>query len=404
MLGPGLAVAATGVGAGDVVAAAVAGSRFGIAVAWAAIIGAVFKFVLNEGIARWQLSTGTTLLEGWATRLGRPVQIVFLAYLILWGFFVGGALMSACGLAAHAIAPALSVRSWGALHSIVFAALVLVGGYGPFERFVKILIAAMFVALIGCAAVVQPPLLTLQQIIGEAGIPTGSARLLLGVVGGVGGTVTMLSYGYWIREKGWRGREWYRVARVDLAVAYGLTGLFGLAVMVLAAVVLHAEGVVVEGSSGVIRMGTMLGAVAGPIGEWAFRLGFWAAVATSMVGVWQGVPYLFADFVAQRKGDGTIVDTRSRPYRGFLLWLCLPPMLLLWFERPVQIILLYSILGAVFMPFLAGTLLYMNRKIEWVGAEMRSGWLSSALLTLALVLFGALGWFSIAKALASLAR
>ena len=92
VIGPGIAIAATGVGAGDMVAAAVAGSRFGYAVVWAALVGALLKLVLNEGVARWQLATGTTLLEGWTLHLGRWVQWLFLAYLVVWSFVVGGAL------------------------------------------------------------------------------------------------------------------------------------------------------------------------------------------------------------------------------------------------------------------------------------------------------------------------
>ncbi len=89
-LGPGLLIAATGVGAGDVVAAAVAASRFGYAVLWAVLFGAVLKYVINEGLARWQLATGTTMIEGWTSRLGRGFQVAFLVYLILWSFIVGG--------------------------------------------------------------------------------------------------------------------------------------------------------------------------------------------------------------------------------------------------------------------------------------------------------------------------
>ena len=67
-LGPGIVIAATGLGAGDLIAAALAGARYGTAVLWAAAIGALLKFALNEGLARWQLATGTTLLEGWIRR------------------------------------------------------------------------------------------------------------------------------------------------------------------------------------------------------------------------------------------------------------------------------------------------------------------------------------------------
>ena len=77
IIGPGLVLAATGVGAGDLVAASVSGARYGFAIAWAAAVGALLKFVLTEGVARWQLATGTTLLEGWARHLGRWAQFVF---------------------------------------------------------------------------------------------------------------------------------------------------------------------------------------------------------------------------------------------------------------------------------------------------------------------------------------
>ena len=52
-------------------AASVAGAKHGIAMLWVALVGAVLNFTLNEGLARCQLATGTTLLEGWVRRLPR---------------------------------------------------------------------------------------------------------------------------------------------------------------------------------------------------------------------------------------------------------------------------------------------------------------------------------------------
>jgi Mn2+/Fe2+ NRAMP family transporter len=404
VIGPGLLIAATGVGAGDLVAASVAGSRYGYAVIWAAVAGALLKYALNEGLARWQLATGTTLLEGWVEHLGRWVQYVFLAYLLVWSFVVAGALISACGLAAHALAPALSVELWGGLHSLVAALLVIVGGYAGFEKLIRIFIGLMFVALVGSAFVVAPPYDTLARVVVETGIPEGSGRFVLGVIGGVGGSVTLLSYGYWIREKGWTGPGWMRVVRIDLAVAYLLTGIFGLAIMVLAAVTLHGSGTAIEGSRGAITMAAMLGEVIGPVGRWAFMIGFWGAVATSMLGVWQGIPYLFCDFVALMRrlpGDERVrsIDSRSTWYRGFLFWLAVPPLILLAAERPVGLVVLYSVMGALFMPFLAATLLYMNSRREWVGARLRNGVAATVLLVLCLLLFAAVGYGDLETAL-----
>jgi len=107
-IGPGLIVAATGLGAGDIVTAAVAGALYGATLVWVALAGGLLKFCLNEGIGRWQLVTGTTLLEGWFSHLPRFVTFYFFLYLLLWSFMVAAAMMAATGLGTYALWPVLS--------------------------------------------------------------------------------------------------------------------------------------------------------------------------------------------------------------------------------------------------------------------------------------------------------
>ena len=64
VIGPGLVVAATGVGAADMVATLVAGSQFGYGLLWAVIVGVILKIVLVEGAGRFSLATGKTIFEG----------------------------------------------------------------------------------------------------------------------------------------------------------------------------------------------------------------------------------------------------------------------------------------------------------------------------------------------------
>ncbi|WP_289086182.1 Nramp family divalent metal transporter, partial [uncultured Sulfitobacter sp.] len=97
--------AATGVGGGDLATGSFVGSIVGTAVLWAVIVGAFMKFVVTEGLARWQLATGDSFLEGLAHHMGPGVLWVFLPYLYLWAFFAGSAQISACGVALHAIFP-----------------------------------------------------------------------------------------------------------------------------------------------------------------------------------------------------------------------------------------------------------------------------------------------------------
>jgi len=377
-----------------VVAAAVSGAQYGAAVLWAALVGALVKFALNEGIARWQFATGTTLLEGWGRHLHRFVLIGFSVYLVLWTIVVAGALIAACGLAAHAIIPQLSVAGWGIAHSLVALALVYLGRYALFERLMKGFIALMFTTVLACAVLVRPDWGAFAQGLVVPSVPQGSGPFLLGVIGGVGGSVTLLSYSYWIRERGWTQPDDHGRARFDLGAAYLLTGLFGVAIIITAAGV-KAEAI--TSNQMALAMAQQIGNVVGPAGKWIFLIGFWGAVFTSMLGVWQGVPYIFADFVRIMRSEQTTakelesgeaaVDTTSPYYRGYLAFTAIVPMTLLYFDRPVWVIIVYSVAGAFFMPFLAATLLYLNNRRRWV-ATLKNGWLMNGLLVAALLLFG----------------
>jgi hypothetical protein len=141
----------------------------------------------------------------------------------------------------------------------------------------------------------------------------------------------------------------------------------------------------------VLGLADRLGAVVGNVGKWSFLIGFWGAVFSSMLGVWQGVPYLFADFVHEWRGNSAnkSIGPGSTPYRLYLAWLSLPPMVLLWVGKPVWVVLAYAVAGAAFMPLLAGLLLYMNGYRDWTGV-LRNRWPSNLALLAALALFAVL--------------
>ena len=157
-IGPGLVLAATGLGAGDLIAASVAGAKYGTTILWAAVLGAIMKFAMNEGLTRWQLATGTTLLEGWVQRLPKFISIYFFIYLVLWSFIVAGALIAGTGLAAHALYPEISVAHWGIMHSLLALALVIVGRYKLLESLMKFFMGLMLIVVIICAILVAPGL------------------------------------------------------------------------------------------------------------------------------------------------------------------------------------------------------------------------------------------------------
>jgi Mn2+/Fe2+ NRAMP family transporter len=420
VVGPGLLVAATGVGAGDLATGAFAGSRLGPAVLWAVALGALIKFGLSEGLARWQLATGETVLAGAVHRLGRPVRLVFPLYLLPWSFFVGAALISACGVTFQAMVPLPvdPVRAklvWGLAHSLLGILLVWTGGYRLIEKVMAACIAVMFAAVILTAVLLRPdPVAVLTGLVWPR-IPqlhAGGMAWTIALMGGVGGTLTVICYGYWIREKGRTSPADLRTCRIDLAVGYAATAVFGMAMVVI------ASGLVLDGSG----VGLILGLAGqleqriGLFGRWVFLIGAWAAVFSSLLGVWQSVPYVFADFwqLVREKGGGggeggegngeqgydagrgeassslaRVVDTTGRPYRVYLLALALIPLLQVSHSfRDVQ--KLYAVVGAAFLPLLAVALLLLNGRRRLVGA-LRNGPAATALLTGAVLLSAAAG-------------
>ena len=395
IIAPGILLAATGVGAGDLLTATLAGSEVGLSIVWAAVAGSILKWTLNEGLARWQLATNSTLLEGWVWKLGSWIQWVFLIYLILFTLPVGGALTSACGVAASAFVPLsddpdTSKIIWGVIHSFVGYVLVRYGSFRLFEVLMSVFIGVMFVAVVLTVFLMEPDWAGVARGLVPS-VPEGSSAWLLAIMGGVGGTVTLMSYGYWIREKGRTGRENIRICRIDLAVGYVMTALFGIAVVIIGSRI----EVTNQGASLALQMADELARVVGVWGRYVFLVGFWGAVFSSLLGVWQSVPYLFADFMDLRGGLKPGVRRRhdlrtSKAYRIYLALIATVPLVFLW--TPVRSIqLVFGVVGAFFLPLMALTLLIMNNRRKWVGTDFLSHWGHNVILGLGFVFFAYVG-------------
>lgn len=393
LLGPGLLVAATGVGAGDLVATLIAGSRFGYALFWAALIGAVLKVALAEGVGRFTLATGRTIFDGWAS-MGGWARWYFGVYVVIWGFVYGAAAMTATALPLAAAFPVLDLKTWAMLSGVAGAVMVWFGGYKFFEWTMSALVGIMFVTVVGLALVVAPDVPAMLAGLVPM-LRAGEGFYTLGLIGGVGGTITIAAYGYWLQAKGWTDTGWMRVMRLDNAVGYGITFLFVAAMLVVGAELLFASGIALErGERGLLDLDAVLRDRFGPVVAGAFLVGFFATAFSSVLGVWNGVSLMFADFYADvlartgsplPEGD-SYRGRRSTAFRLYLLWLTFPPMTLLFIDRPFGLVVAYGVLGAFFMPFLAGSLLWLLNRGD-MPREWRNGWLSNGMLSVAAAVF-----------------
>ena len=391
ILGPGLLLAATGVGGGDLATATFVGGMLGTAVLWAVALGAFMKFVVTEGLARWQLATGQTIIEGAVHRLGPVVIWIFLPYFLLWSFFVGAAQMSANGVALHAIIPVFDDPNdgkiaFGVLSSLVGLAIVLRGGYRGFDIAMKACIGVMFVTIALTAVALWPGTGQVLRGLFVPSLPRADSEALVwtvSLIGGIGGTLTVLSYGYWLREEGRTSPEDLRTCRIDLAASYFMMALFGILMMIVGQTV-KLDG---QGTAMLVVLSDRLGEELGPVGKWLFLAGTFGTVFSSLLGVWQATPYLFAE--CWRLGvrrDPKPVDTRAPTYRLFLIVLALVPMVGLFGSfREVQ--KLYTFIGAYIFPTLALVLIVFNSRSAWVGQRFKNHPVTIVLLAGVLIFF-----------------
>ena len=390
--GPGIVAAATGVGAADLVATLIAGQKFGYALLWACIVGTLMKIALVEGVGRYTLATGNTMFHGWRT-LGKWTAWYFAPYLIVWGFVYGAAGTSGVGLAMSALIPGTSTALWAVISGILCFVMAWFGRYGFIEKLMSIMVVVMFFTVVGIATL---SLRHLPEILTGLvpSMPDGSFVYVMSLAGGIGGTVTLAAYGYWFREKGWHGPAWMNIMRLDNTFAYLLTGLFVIAMLIIGGDLLYSANLSVQsGDRGLVDLADVLHYRYGAVVSNIYLVGFLAAAFSSILGVWNGVSLMFADFVGHMKhlpAEHPDTVTGGKYFRWYVLWLTFPPMLMHFLGKPTALVLTYGVMGALFMPFLAITLLVLlNSKA--VPKEWRYGIFGNIVVGAVAVIFIILG-------------
>ena len=381
--GPGLLLAATGIGVGDMVSSTIAGAEYGLTLVWALVGGVIIKFAITEGAARWQLATGASLIEGWREVLPRFALGLFFLYFIVWSYFVSSALVSASALVPAAIIPQVPLWVWGVIHAVAAVAMVW---FGRYERFLSVI--KWFVGLKFAAIILSVLLIVIWSGADWSGFGARSdfsVAYTLSLIGGVGGTVTLLSYAYWMREAGWSGTERLPSARTDLTMSFVLVFVFCFSMIFLSTQINWEGQILDEGPRLCLLLADRIGREIGPIGRAVFLLGFWGAAFSSVMGVYHGVPFLFDDMLHlwRRQPAG---GQRGPAYRAWAIYLGGAAISALLVRRPVWLVFAYTVVGSLFFPFVISTLLWLNNSSRIV-REARNGTLVNTILGSALALY-----------------
>ncbi len=163
-----------------------------------------------------------------------------------------------------------------------------------------------------------------------------------------------------------------------------------------------------------VQIVTMLEAsfpTGGTVVKWGFLFGAWGAVFSSLLGVWQCIPYLFADFwrlqrIKRLKADSKErvpgVVTSSHTYRIYLYGLATLPIAGLFLTQFKSAQLIYSVIGALCVPGLSLVLLLLNGSKKRIGEQFKNSYLTNIVLFAMLIFFSYFGWLQVEKKLKSM--
>jgi Mn2+/Fe2+ NRAMP family transporter len=392
-LGPGIVFALTVIGAGDIVSNAAAGADYGYSLIWALAVTLVFRYVWVGTAAKYVLVTEESLLQGY-DRIGRWVSQFLLGAILFLRHVSNLYKVVLLGTVANLflpLSPKYGPPVWSLILTTLGFSMMFWGGYPVIERFFKLLMVLLGGALVLGAFLSQPdfPALLRGALIpsfpGHEGL-YDIALLLMALVGTEAGSMTNVTYTYFMHEKGWKDRTDLSRQRFDLAFSVSCMFAMGALVQIAAAGTLGRDGVSLATTSDLLRL---LGEGHGAVIPVVFGLGLLAAVFTGFVGGTTGYALIATDIVRNvlpgRGHTGPAERSaylRDPVYRACVaLWSFSPIYILTIDVQPIWLLIAASAFSVLAIPFLAFFLLKITSDRTLLGRYVNR-WHTNLILTL----------------------
>ncbi|TWF77484.1 Mn2+/Fe2+ NRAMP family transporter [Pseudonocardia hierapolitana] len=284
--GPGIVVALSWVGTGDLIDNSVAGGNYGYALLWVLPLSLVFRFVFVNALGKYPLynvQQDPSIVRGIA-RTHPAFGWLMLVSFVLYTHILLAFTLSGVGVALEGLFGGLPTFWWAVIGALSVFAVTLKGAYRLIERIFKVILALMVltfvvgIALVGINwgelakgfAFELPP----QQGLFDSGLVASS--LVLATLG----SMANLFYPEFLREKGWTTPAHRRVQQYDLLFGTVVVLFLGVAVWAIGAEVLFGK----QGVSEAGDIASALGTAVGPVGPYIFYLGLLGAAWTTVAG------------------------------------------------------------------------------------------------------------------------
>ncbi len=370
-IGPGVILAATIVGSGELIATTVLGAENGYTLLWLILVSCTIKIVVQNELGRYTIGTGETALEA----LDRVPGPRLRAGWVVWAWFLSlamalvavGGMLGGIAEVLHQIVPAVPIIAWVWIVNLGTVALLSIGRYGMIEKVAMAMVAP------------QGGFFSAVAVMGLTGV--GASELGI--------------YPYWCLEKGYarftgprdgtpawqrRARGWIRVFFFNDTATTEIYTFATIAFYLLGAGVLHGMGVAPRGTEMIETLSNMYTQTLGGWSRYLFLAGAAAVLYSTVFAGTAARSRMLADWLGILGAyDKQNYRLRVRYTRWFVVVLLIVPSLYyMLFQEPVMMIKMAGAVEAMLLPILGFSTVYLRYR-HLPRAIVPKAWLTLAL-------------------------
>lgn len=393
-LGPGLIIAASIVGSGELIGTTKTGADAGYSLMWLILIGCVIKVFVQVEFGRYAVAEGTPTIAALDQVPGPRLRVSWLVWAWFFMFLTSavaqlGGILGGVGQLFATMWPITGDFARDDLYycfgtAIVTSIMLLIGRYRVVQNVSTVLVAGF--TLVTVFNVFALPYFSdaavgwdylkhgLSFHLPEKPGALGVALATFGIIGV--GASEVIAYPYWCIERGYarftgprdntegwaeRARGWMRVMRVDCWVSMIIYTFATMAFYVLGAAVLHPKGLSPSRDGLIPTLQQMYADVFGSWGGYVFLFGAFAVLYSTLFVATAGNARVAADAL----GVYGLIKKDDKTRAWWIQFLCgsLPFMQLavyVWSKDPVALVILSGMAQAFLLPLLGFAALYFR--------------------------------------------
>ncbi|MBX6312765.1 MAG: Nramp family divalent metal transporter [Isosphaeraceae bacterium] len=417
-IGPGLILAASIVGTGELINTTSLGAKAGYSLLWLILFSCIIKVFVQVELGRYAITHGKTSLAAFDTLPGPRLGASWMCWLWLFMTLATQAQIAAMegtvGQAAHMAFPEASEAMatwagqihpgwgaflqareeyiWASLTALAAILLLLSGGYKRLEKITTVLVALVTLFTVVSVGILQWTRFKIHLGDIESGfrlsVPTAAVALAFSAFGITGvGASELFAYPYWCIEKGYarftgprsedaawahRARGWLRVMQLDAWFSMVVFTIATIAFYLLGAAVLHPQGLDPKGPEMIPTLSRMYLqplqdsplAWLRPWTRVGFLVGAWAVLFKTLYVATAANSRLTADFLML---TGLWPQSSPRHREWTIRFFCIlypAASLALYYalREPQGLIKIGGVAQGIMLPLIAGAMLYLRQR------------------------------------------